>query len=91
MSEDSSITNTKSINQSQDTAVAIAHDVQLFFDSALHSSSTQSGSTELLFNPTILENFYQDWKISSKEETEGLTFDKFQACVENLCISQRKM
>ena len=27
MSEDSSITNTKSINQSQDTAVAIAHDV----------------------------------------------------------------
>ena len=45
-------------NRSQETAAAITHDVQLFFDSLSHSSSMQSTSIEFLFNPKNLENFY---------------------------------
>ena len=33
--------------------------MQLFFNSASHSSATQSGTIELLFNTKTLENYYQ--------------------------------
>ena len=49
--------------------MAIVHDVQLFFDSTSHSSSSTSTSSQFLFNSKNLESFYHFIKMRKYQPT----------------------